>query len=87
MAEIAANGGHDNQKAGRMTFPITRPRRLRMNPTLRRMVSETRLSPEQLIYPLFVCPGEGIKKEIVSMPGNYQWSIDMLVEEVFVDHW
>jgi len=46
------------------------------------MVSETRLSPEQLIYPLFVCPGEGIKKEIVSMPGNYQWSVDMLVEEV-----
>jgi porphobilinogen synthase len=53
-----------------------------MNPTLRGMVSETRLSPEQLIYPLFVCPGEGIKKEIVSMPGNYQWSIDMLVDEV-----
>ena len=69
-----------------MTFPITRPRRLRMNPTLRRMVSETRLSPEQLIYPLFVCPGEGIKKEIVSMPGNYQWSIDMLVEEVHSIH-
>jgi porphobilinogen synthase len=50
------------------------------------MVSETRLSPEQLIYPLFVCPGEGVKKEIVSMPGNYQWSIDMLVEEVFSIH-
>jgi porphobilinogen synthase len=46
------------------------------------MVSETRLSPEQLIYPMFVCPGEGVKKEIVSMPGNYQWSIDKLVEEV-----
>jgi porphobilinogen synthase len=46
------------------------------------MVSETRLSPEQLVYPMFVCPGEGVKKEIVSMPGNYQWSIDMLVEEV-----
>lgn len=65
-----------------MTFPITRPRRLRMNALLRGMVRETRLSPEQLVYPLFVCPGEGIKKEIVSMPGNYQWSIDMLVEEV-----
>jgi porphobilinogen synthase len=65
-----------------MTFPKTRPRRLRMNPILRRMVSETRLSPEQLIYPMFVCPGEGVKKEIVSMPGNHQLSIDMLVEEV-----
>jgi porphobilinogen synthase len=65
-----------------MTFPKTRPRRLRMNSILRGMVSETRLSPEQLIYPMFVCPGEGVKKEIVSMPGNYQWSIDMLVEEV-----
>jgi porphobilinogen synthase len=65
-----------------MTFPMTRPRRLRMNAILRQMVSETRLSPDQLVYPLFVCPGEGIKKEIVSMPGNYQWSIDMLVEEV-----
>ena len=65
-----------------MTFPITRPRRLRMNALLRGMVRETRLSPDQLVYPLFVCPGEGIKKEIVSMPGNYQWSIDMLVEEV-----
>lgn len=65
-----------------MTFPTTRPRRLRMNAVLRRMVSETRLSPEQMIYPMFVCPGEGVKKEIVSMPDNYQWSIDMLVEEV-----
>jgi len=53
-----------------------------MNPTLRKMVRETRFAPEQLIYPLFVCPGEGVKKEIISMPGNYQWSIDMLVEEV-----
>lgn len=45
------------------------------------MVRETRLAPQQLLYPLFVCPGEGVKKEIVSMPGNYQWSVDMLVEE------
>jgi len=65
-----------------MTYPTTRPRRLRMNALLRRMVSETRLSPEQMVYPLFVCPGEGVKKEIVSMPDNYQWSIDTLVEEV-----
>jgi porphobilinogen synthase len=65
-----------------MGFPIIRPRRLRMNDAVRKMVRETRLSPEQLIYPLFVCPGEGIKKEISSMPENYQWSVDTLVEEV-----
>jgi porphobilinogen synthase len=65
-----------------MTFPVTRPRRLRMNEMVRNMVRETRLSPEQLVYPLFVCPGQGVKKEISSMPGNYHWSIDTLVEEV-----
>jgi len=65
-----------------MAFPVTRPRRLRMNEPLRNMVRETRLSPEQFIYPLFVCSGEGTKKEISAMPGNYQWSIDMLIEEV-----
>jgi porphobilinogen synthase len=65
-----------------MTFPATRPRRLRRNEMIRGMVRETRLSPEQFVYPLFVCPGEGVKKEISSMPGNYQWSVDLLVEEV-----
>lgn len=65
-----------------MTFPITRPRRLRMNEMLRSMVRETRLSPEQFVYPLFVCPGKGVKREISSMPGNFQWSVDLLVEEV-----
>ncbi len=65
-----------------MTFPVTRPRRLRMNEIVRKMVRETRLAPEQFVYPLFVCPGKGVKKEIASMPGNYQWSVDLLVEEV-----
>jgi porphobilinogen synthase len=65
-----------------MTFPTTRPRRLRMSETIRSMVRETRLSPEQLVYPMFVCPGTGVKKEITSMPDNYQWSVDLLVEEV-----
>lgn len=65
-----------------MTYPMTRPRRLRMNETVRAMVRETRLAPEQMVYPLFVCPGSGVKREISSMPGNYQWSIDLLVEEV-----
>jgi porphobilinogen synthase len=53
-----------------------------MNEFVRKLVRETRLSPDQLIYPMFVCPGEGVKKEIPSMPGNYQWSIDLLIEEV-----
>jgi porphobilinogen synthase len=53
-----------------------------MSETIRRVVRETRLAPEQFVYPLFVCPGNGIKKEISSMPDNYQWSIDLLVEEV-----
>ena len=65
-----------------MYFPIYRPRRLRANPTIRRMVRETRLSVDNFIYPLFVCPGEGVKKEISSMPGNYQFSIDMLLKEM-----
>ena len=65
-----------------MAFPVTRLRRLRMSEVLRKMVRETRLSPEQFIYPMFVHPGEGLKREIASMPGNYQWSIDTLIEEV-----
>jgi porphobilinogen synthase len=65
-----------------MAFPVTRPRRLRMNEHVRQMVRETSLSPDDLIFPLFVVPGEGIKKEISSMPGNFQWSVDLLVEEV-----
>ncbi|MCG3136791.1 MAG: Delta-aminolevulinic acid dehydratase [Phycisphaerae bacterium] len=64
-----------------MSFPIERPRRVRSNPILRNMVRETRLSKECLIYPLFACPGKGVKKEISSMPGQYQMSIDQIVEE------
>lgn len=64
-----------------MTFPTTRLRRLRRNATLRRMVRETQLSLDDLIMPLFVRPGKGVKREIGSMPGNYQWSVDTLVEE------
>ncbi len=64
-----------------MPFPIHRPRRLRRTEALRGFVRETRLSPRSLIYPLFVCPGSGVKSEIKSMPGNYRWSIDLLVEE------
>ena len=64
-----------------MGFPIERPRRLRRTETLRRMVRETRLSVDDFIFPLFVCPGTGVKREIQSMPGNYQLSVDELVEE------
>ncbi len=62
-------------------FPTVRMRRMRKNENLRRLVRETRLSVDNLIMPLFVCPGKGIKKEILSMPGNYHLSIDKLVEE------
>lgn len=64
-----------------MAFPVHRPRRLRSSPGLRALVRETSLAPGQFILPLFVVPGEGIRKEIKSMPGNAQLSIDKLVEE------
>jgi porphobilinogen synthase len=63
-------------------FPVVRPRRLRLNPLVRELVRETTLSVRDLILPLFVRPGRGVKKEIPSMPGNYQLSVDRLVEEV-----
>ena len=62
-------------------FPNHRPRRLRSNDTLRRMVRETVLTPNDLIYPLFAVPGEGFAKEVVSMPGVYQLSVDKIVDE------
>ena len=64
-----------------MAFPIHRMRRLRASEALRSLVRETRLAPTQFILPLFACPGEGIRREISSMPGNYQLSIDELVKE------
>jgi porphobilinogen synthase len=64
-----------------MYFPQYRPRRMRANETIRRMVRETTLLPDNFIYPLFVTHGKGVKKEIGSMPGNYQQSIDNLVKD------
>jgi porphobilinogen synthase len=64
-----------------MPFPIQRLRRLRATESMRNLVRETRLHPAQFILPLFVCPGEGIRREISSMPGNYQMSIDELARE------
>jgi porphobilinogen synthase len=63
-------------------FPVTRPRRLRRSAALRDMVRETRLAPTDLVYPLFVRHGKGIRTEIGSMPEQYHWSPDTLVDEV-----
>ncbi len=64
-----------------MKFPLIRKRRLRKNESFRRLVRETRVSADDFIFPLFVCPGDNVKNEIVSMPGNFQMSIDNIVEE------
>ncbi len=64
-----------------MSFPENRPRRLRRSESLRRMVRETTLSVDNLMYPLFVCPGKGIHKEIPSLPGQFHLSVDQLTDE------
>jgi porphobilinogen synthase len=64
-----------------MNFPVTRLRRLRRTEAMRSLVRETHLQPGALIYPLFICPGEGIRKEISSMPGVFNLSIDEAVKE------
>ncbi|MEJ2182709.1 MAG: porphobilinogen synthase [Nitrospirota bacterium] len=61
-------------------FPVHRPRRLRQNEVIRRMVRETRLGVEDFIYPLFVTEGKGARKPISSMPGCFQESVDELVQ-------
>ncbi len=65
-----------------MAFPTTRLRRLRRTPTLRRMVRETTLSVDDLVYPMFVVPGTDVHEAIGSMPGQFRWSVDLLVREV-----
>jgi len=64
-----------------MNFPATRLRRLRRTEAMRSLVRETHLHPGALIYPLFICPGEGVRKEIGSMPGVFNLSIDETVKE------
>ncbi len=64
-----------------MVFPDYRPRRFRRNAQLRSLIRETRLSPEQFIYPLFILPGKGIKEEVPSMPGVFRMSVDQLSKE------
>jgi porphobilinogen synthase len=64
-----------------MAFPANRMRRLRRTETLRNLVRETRLTPESFVYPLFVCPGNAIRKEVRSMPGVFNLSMDEAVKE------
>jgi porphobilinogen synthase len=64
-----------------MSFPTHRPRRLRRSEALRGMVRETRLTTSGLIYPMFVCPGKNVRREVGSMPGIHQQSADQIVEE------
>ena len=64
-----------------MSFPITRMRRLRRSEQMRNFVRETRLTPDSFVYPLFVCPGQGVRKEVGSMPGVYNLSVDEVVKE------
>ena len=65
-----------------MGFPAYRPRRMRANPAVRAFVRETRVEPGDLVYPVFVKPGAGVRDEVASMPGVFQLSIDQLAAEV-----
>ena len=69
-------------QTGNRRFPTVRTRRLRYNPAVRSLVRQTSLSPSNLILPLFVRPGANLRREISSMPGHYQVSPDVLVEQV-----
>ncbi|HMO18599.1 MAG TPA: porphobilinogen synthase [Oligoflexia bacterium] len=65
-----------------MSFPIVRPRRLRRSENIRSLVRETRLDPASFIQPYFVVPGEGKRMEISSLPGQYQFTVDRLLDEI-----
>jgi porphobilinogen synthase len=69
-----------------MAFPVTRLRRLRRTAEIRNLVSETRLTPDAFVYPMFVCPGEGVRKEVRSMPGVFNLSVDEAVKEAQEAH-
>src|SRR5581483_2806933 len=69
-----------------MAFPINRPRRLRRTETLRRMVRETRLAPDDFIQPFFVCPGRDVNRPIGAMPGVAQMSVDRVVRAARETH-
>ena len=63
-------------------FPLRRNRRLRVNDTIRSLVKETIVTPNDFLVPLFVVEGTGVKEEITSMPGYYRYSLDLLAKEV-----
>ena len=67
-------------------FPVTRPRRLRRTEAIRDLVRQTRVGPEDLVYPLFVVHGKRVRNEISAMPGNFHLSVDELLEEVGQAH-
>ena len=69
-----------------MAFPATRMRRLRSTEALRSLVRETRLTPGSLVYPIFICPGSGVRKEVGSMPGVCNLSVDEAVKEARRTH-
>ncbi|PJF41696.1 MAG: porphobilinogen synthase [Phototrophicales bacterium] len=73
---------HNHTVTTSATFPTLRPRRLRINAGIRRMVRETTLSPDDFVYPMFVRHGKGVKQPISSMPGQYQHTIDKLADEI-----
>src|SRR5213082_1513473 len=78
---LSSPPGVRSYNSSSMPFPIHRLRRLRATESMRGLVRETRLHPSQFVLPLFVCPGEGIRREIGAMPGNFQMSIDQIVRE------
>jgi porphobilinogen synthase len=65
-----------------MQFPHYRPRRLRRTENLRRMIRETRFTVDNLVYPMFVVPGDGVRNPVGSMPGVHQFSVDQLLREI-----
>jgi porphobilinogen synthase len=81
--DSALNTRHSSFVAQRGHAPfVARPRRLRVSPQIRAMMRETQLAPDDFIYPLFVMHGHGLKNEISSMPGVFQWSVDNLPREI-----
>ncbi len=79
--ETQAAGRSGLPQSQTATFPTVRLRRLRRNPELRRLVRETTLTPADFIYPLFIVHGQGVRREVPSMPGVFQLSVDLLAEE------
>ena len=83
MALTEPEHGHFGEEVLSNSLQLTRRlRRLRRSPEIRNLIRETRLTPEMLVYPLFVCPGSGVRREVPSMPGIFKISVDEVVKEV-----